>query len=82
MHSSAYIFDWIFFILAGTCDKDNCKVLCQFKTGQIQPCTAELAALDRVKKSLTYLSSIQNILSTCWLSGEQSLPSGLLVHEC
>ena len=49
------------------------------KLGQIQPWTAELAALDHVTKSLTYLRTIQNILMTCWLSGEGSLPFGLLV---
>ena len=31
------------------------------------------------KKSLTYLRTISNILMTCWLSGERSLPTGLLV---
>ena len=35
------------------------------KFGHIQPCTAELAALDRLKQSFTYLRSIQNILMTC-----------------
>ena len=50
------------------------------KFGQIQPCTAELAALDRLKKSLTYLRTIQNILMmTSWLPGERSLSFGLLV---
>ena len=29
----------------------------------------------------TYLRSIQNILITCWLSGERSLPFGLLVQK-
>ena len=41
--------------------------------------TVELAALDQLKKSFTYLRTIQNILMTCWLSGEQSLPFALLV---
>ena len=48
--------------------------------GQIQPYTAELAALDRLKKSFTYLRRIQNSFMTCWLSGERSLPFGLLVY--
>ena len=30
--------------------------------------------------TVTYLRTIQNILMTCWLSGERSLPFGLLVH--
>ena len=47
--------------------------------GQIQPWTAELAALDLLKKSFTYLRTIQNILMTCWLSGDRSLPIRLLV---
>ena len=50
------------------------------KLGQIQPWTAELAALDQLKKSFTYLRAIQNNLMTCCLSGEQSLPFGLLVR--
>ena len=51
------------------------------KFGQIQLWTAELAALDGLKKSFTYLRTIQNILMTCWLSGEQSFPLGLLVKK-
>ena len=39
----------------------------------------ELAALDQFKKYFTYLRTIQNILMTCWLSCEQSLPFGLLL---
>ena len=50
-----------------------------YKFGQIQPWTAELAALDQLKKSFTYLRTTQNMLMTCWLSGERSLPFGLLV---
>ena len=42
---------------------------------QILPLTAELAALDQVKKSFT------NILMTCWLSGERSLPFELFVFS-
>ena len=49
------------------------------KFGQIQSWTAELAALDQLKKSFTYLRTFQNILTTCWLSGERSLFFGLLV---
>ena len=40
---------------------------------------AELAALDQLKHSFNYLRTIQNYLMTCWLSGERSLPFGLLV---
>ena len=47
-----------------------------------QPWTAELAALDRVTKYFTYLRTIQNILMTCWLTGERLLPFGLLVYFC
>ena len=55
------------------------KSLMSWKFDQIPSWTAELAALDRVTKSFTYLRTIQNILMTCWLSGERSLPFGLLV---
>ena len=48
--------------------------------GHIQPCTAELAALGRLRRP--YLRRIQNIFMTCWLSRERSLPSGLLVCCC
>ena len=52
------------------------------KFDQIHPCTAELAALDRLKKSFTYLRTIQNILMmTSWLPGERSLPFGLRVSK-
>ena len=58
------------------------KSLMSSKFGQIQPWTAELAALERVTKSFTYLlRTIQNILMTCWLSGERSLPFGLREHS-
>ena len=33
------------------------------------------------KKYFTYLRTYSNILMTCWLSGEQSLPFGLLVFN-
>ena len=49
------------------------------KFGQIRLWTAELAALECLNKSFTYLRSIQNIFMTCWLSCERSLPFGLLV---
>ena len=45
-HTSAYIFDWIFFILS--CNKDSHEILDEF---DIRPWTAELAALERLKKS-------------------------------
>ena len=49
------------------------------KFDQIKPGSVELAALERLKKSFTYLRTIQNIFMTCWLAGERSLPFGLLV---
>ena len=35
---------------------------------QIEPLTAEVDALDQLKFFFPYLSTIQNILMTCWLS--------------
>ena len=51
------------------------------KFDQIRPWSVELAALERLKKSFTYmyLRTIQNIFMTFWLAGERSLPFGLLV---
>ena len=46
-HSSAPIFDRIFFILSG--NEDNHKVWTEFNLGQIGPRAAELAALERIK---------------------------------
>ena len=46
VHSSAFIFDRIFFILAGNEDIHNISD----EFGQIGPRTAELAALERMKK--------------------------------
>ena len=46
---------------------------------QIRPRTEELAALECLKNSFTYLRTIQNIFMTCWLSGERLLPCGPLV---
>ena len=48
------------------------------KFGQIRPWTVELAALEHLKKSFTYLRTIQTMFMKCCLSGEQSLPFGLL----
>ena len=43
----------------------------------------ELAAQEKlIFFLLTYLRTIQDILMTCWLSGERSLPFGLLVYTC
>ena len=52
------------------------------KFDQIRPRSVELAALERLKKSFTYmyLRTIQNISMTFWLAGERSLPFGLLVY--
>ena len=44
--------------------KTTIKSLMSLKFGQIQPWTAELAALDRLKKYFTYLRTIQTILMT------------------
>ena len=49
VHSSAFIFDRIFFILAGNEDIHN--ISDEFKIQQIGPRTAELAALERLEKS-------------------------------
>ena len=49
------------------------------KFDQFQAWNVELAALDQLKK-IFYFETIQNILMTCWLSGERSLPFGLLVY--
>ena len=56
---------------------DNHKVLDEFEFGQIRLWTAELAALERLKKSFTFLRTIQNIFMT----GERSFPFGLLVYQ-
>ena len=48
-NSSAFIFDRIFFILAGNEDIHN--ISDELKFGQIGPRTAELAALERLEKS-------------------------------
>ena len=52
------------------------KSLMRSSFGKIQPWTVELAALERLKKIFFYL---RTVLMTCWLSGERSLPFGLLV---
>ena len=49
-HSSAFIFDRILFIPAD--NKDNHTISNEFKFGQIGLRTAELAALERLEKSL------------------------------
>ena len=49
------------------------------KFDQIRSWTAELAALEPLEKSFTYLRTIQDVSMTCWLSGERLLPFGLLV---
>ena len=47
---------------------------------KIQPLTAELAALDQFKKSLNLLLENYSKYFDDLLSGEQSLPFGLLVY--
>ena len=46
-HSSAFIFDWIFFILAG--NEDNHKSLDELKFAQLSLGTLELAALEHLE---------------------------------
>ena len=59
LHSSAFNFDRIFFVLAG--NEDNHNISDEFD--QIRPRTAELAALERLKKlPLTYNG--RNVVST------------------
>ena len=48
---------------------------------QIRPCSAELAALEHLQRSFTYLITIKNNFMTCLLSGERSLPFRLLVAQ-
>ena len=54
----------------------------RLKFGQIQPWTAELAALDQFKKSLNLLLENYSKYFDDLLSGERSLPFGLLVDTC
>ena len=61
--------------------KTNIKSQMCSKISQFPPWTAEIAALDQLKKSFTYLRTIQNILMTCWFSGDRPLPFGLLVSK-
>ena len=51
------------------------------KFGWIQPWTAELAALDQFKKSLNLLLENYSKYFDDLLSGERSLPFGLLVSK-
>ena len=53
----------------------------RLKFGQIQPWTAELAALDQFKKSLNLLLENYSKYFDDLLSGERSLPFGLLVYS-
>ena len=52
------------------------------KFEQIRSWTAELAALEPLEKYFTYLRTMQDFSMTCRLSGERSLPFGLLVQSC
>ena len=48
-------------------------------SGMFRRLTLELQSLK--KQFLSYLKTIQNnLITTCWLSGERSLPFGLLVR--
>ena len=49
VHSSAFIFDRIFFILAGNENIHN--ISDKFEIAKIGPRTADLAALERLEKS-------------------------------
>ena len=40
----------------------------------------EIIAFCDLEFDYSWLRTIQNILMTCWLSGERSLPFGLLVN--
>ena len=62
--SSAYIFDWIFFILSS--NKDAPKRLDEFEI-RIRPRTYELAALEHLEKS-PYTNNGRNVVTTLVLS--------------
>ena len=52
------------------------------KFDQIRPWSVELAALESLKKSFTYmyLRTIQNIFMTCWLQVSDRCPLGYLFY--
>ena len=66
-------------VFAGNTKTNKSRMSSKFD--QIRQWSAELASLERLKKSFTYLRINQNILMTCWLSVELSLPFGLLVFN-
>ena len=72
-HSSAFIFDWIFFILAG--NKDNHKISDGFEIWPDKIWTAELAALECLGKSpYTYNGrNVGTTLMSSFLDGSSSL---------
>ena len=60
-HSSSFIIDWIFFILAD--NEESHKIMDGFKIRKIGPGTAELAALECLGK-FPYTSSGRNVVMT------------------
>ena len=68
MHSSSFIFDLIFFILAGK--ENNHKSLDWFEFRRISPCNAELAALECVTEKSMY--NLVSTLAPSFLIGSSS----------
>ena len=52
----------------------------EFEIRPVPSMECGVSCLDQLK--IFYFKAIQNILMTCWLSGERSLPFGLLVSLC
>ena len=52
-----------------------------WKFGHIRLCTAEFAATERLKKNVYLLENFSKYFMKCWLSGDRSLPIGLLVFN-
>ena len=71
-HSSTYIFDQIFFILS--CNKDSHEIWMSSNFGKIRPWTADLAALECLKKSpFTYNGkAVVNAPAPSFLMGSSS----------
>ena len=72
-HSSAFIFDWNFFILAGNI-RTAIKSWMSLKFGQIGPWTVELTALEHLEKSQqTYhVRNVETTLASSFLNGSFS----------
>ena len=67
---------FIFFILAG--NRGNYIVSDEFEIRPVPSMECGVSCPWPIEKNF-YFKTIQNILITCWLSGERSLPFGLLV---